>query len=161
MTDRLAALTVLTLIPSVVRERAIEDFADRYRAEPLVLDKWLALQAMIPEPDTLDRVKRLMSHPTFSMANPNRVRSLIGSFSLNNPTQFNRQDGAGYDFLADIVLELDAANPQVAARLLTAFGPWRTMEPKRRQKAEVALRRIAGRTNLSPDVSDIVLRSLS
>jgi len=95
------------------------------------------------------------------MANPNRVRSLIESFSLNNPTQFNRQDGAGYDFLADIVLELDAANPQVAARLLTAFGPWRTMEPKRRQKAEVALRRIAGRTNLSPDVSDIVLRSLS
>jgi len=161
MTDRLAALAVLTLIPGVVRERAIEDFADRYRAEPLVLDKWLALQAMIPEPDTLDRVKRLMSHPTFSMANPNRVRSLIGSFSLNNPTQFNRQDGAGYDFLADIVLELDAANPQVAARLLTAFGPWRTMEPKRRQKAEVALRRIAGRTNLSPDVSDIVLRSLS
>src|SRR4051812_40630752 len=161
MTDRLAALTVLTLIPSVVRERAIEDFADRYRAEPLVLDKWLALQAMIPEPDTLDRVKRLMSHPTFSMANPNRVRSLIGSFSLNNPTQFNRQDGAGYDFLADIVLELDAANPQVAARLLTAFGPWRTMEPKRRMKAEAALRRIAGRANLSPDVSDIVLRSLS
>jgi aminopeptidase N len=161
MTDRLAALAVLTLIPGAVRERAIEDFADRYRAEPLVLDKWLALQAMIPEPDTLDRVKQLMGHPTFSMANPNRVRSLIGSFSLNNPTQFNRQDGAGYDFLADIVLELDAANPQVAARLLTAFGPWRTMEPKRRMKAEVALRRIAGRANLSPDVSDIVLRSLS
>jgi aminopeptidase N len=161
MTDRLAALAVLTLIPGIARERAIEDFAERYRDEPLVLDKWLALQAMIPEPDTLDRVRRLMSHPIFSMSNPNRVRSLVGSFALNNPTQFNRPDGAGYEFLADIVLDLDASNPQVAARLLTAFGPWKTVEPERRAKAEAALRRIADTTGLSPDVADIALRSLS
>jgi aminopeptidase N len=126
-----------------------------------VLDKWLALQAMIPEPDTLDRVKRLMSHPIFSMSNPNRVRSLVGSFVLNNLTQFHRPDGAGYEFLADIVLDLDASNPQVAARLLTAFGPWKTVEPERRAKAEAALRRIADTTGLSPDVADIALRSLS
>ena len=126
-----------------------------------MLDKWLALQAMMPEPETLDRVKRLMAHPIFSMSNPNRVRSLVGSFTLNNPTQFHRLDGAGYEFLADIALELDAANPQVAARLLTAFGTWKTMEPKRRARAEAALRRIADKTGLSPDVSDIVLRSLS
>ncbi len=161
MTDRLAALAVLTLIPGIARERAIEDFAERYRDEPLVLDKWLALQAMIPEPDTLDRVKRLMSHPIFSMSNPNRVRSLVGSFVLNNLTQFHRPDGAGYEFLADIVLDLDASNPQVAARLLTAFGPWKTVEPERRAKAEAALRRIADTTGLSPDVADIALRSLS
>jgi aminopeptidase N len=102
-----------------------------------------------------------MNDPAFSMGNPNRVRSLVGSFALNNPTQFHRADGSGYAFLADIVLQLDASNPQVAARLLTAFGPWKTMEIKRREKAEAALRRIAASPSLSPDVSDIAQRSLT
>jgi aminopeptidase N len=94
------------------------------------------------------------------MTNPNRVRAVVGSFALNNPTQFHRVDGAGYEFVADIVLELDRANPQVAARLLTAFGTWRTMEPLRRARAEEALRRIVGTSSLSPDVTDIAQRSL-
>jgi aminopeptidase N len=95
------------------------------------------------------------------MANPNRVRSVVGSFALNNPTQFNRPDGVGYDLVAGIVLELDSSNPQVAARLLTAFGSWRMMDAARRARAEAALRRIAERTSLSPDVADIVRRSLA
>jgi aminopeptidase N len=161
MTDRLAGLAVLTTIPGDLREKAINDFAERYRGDPLVLDKWLSLQAMIPEPDTLDRVRRLMEHPVFSLTNPNRVRALVGSFALANPTQFHRADGAGYDFLADIVLTLDGTNPQVAARLLTAFGTWRTMEVGRRARAEAALRRIAQKPDLSPDLGDIAQRSLA
>ena len=102
-----------------------------------------------------------MEHPAFSLTNPNRVRSLVGSFTLANPTQFHQADGSGYEFLADIVLKLDAANPQVAARLLTAFGTWKTMEPGRRARAEVALRRISQKPNLSPDVGDIAQRSLA
>jgi aminopeptidase N len=161
MTDRIAAFAVLTTLPGEARERAIAAFGERYRDEPLVLDKWFALQAAIQEPGTLDRVQALMSHPAFSITNPNRVRSLIGSFASGNATQFHRADGAGYDFLAGIVLQLDTSNPQLAARLLTSFGMWKTVEKRRRERAEIALRRIAENPNLSRDVSDIVQRSLA
>jgi aminopeptidase N len=160
MTDRLAGLATLTLIPGPAREAALDAFAERYRDEPLVLDKWLSLQAMIPEAGTLDRVRALMADPAFSLANPNRVRALVGGFALNNPTQFHRADGAGYGFLADTVLALDGVNPQVAARLLTAFGSWRMMDAPRRAAAESALARVAEVPSLSPDVADIALRSL-
>ncbi len=92
------------------------------------------------------------------MANPNRVRSLIGCFAMANQTQFNRADGAGYDFLVDTVLALDPKNPQVAARLLSALKSWRVLEPTRRAQAEAALRRVAAAPALSRDVSDIVQR---
>jgi aminopeptidase N len=160
MTDRLGAFGVLTTIPGTAREQAITRFGERYRNEPLVLDKWFASQAAIPEPETLERVRHLMEHAAFSLTNPNRVRSLIGSFATLNQTQFNRSDGAGYDFLADLVLRLDDSNPQLAARLLTAFGSWRMMESARRARAEEALRRVGKKTNLSRDVGDIVQRSL-
>ena len=97
-----------------------------------------------------------MEHPAFSIANPNRVRSLIGSFAMLNQTQFNRADGAGYRFLAAIVLRADELNPQLAARLLTAFSTWRMMESTRREQAEQALQSIAQKPNLSRDVGDIV-----
>ena len=100
-----------------------------------------------------------MRHHAFSLANPNRVRALIGGFAANQ-TQFNRADGAGYDFLAEIVLHLDASNPQIAARLLTAMRSWRSLEAGRRAKAEAALARIARARTLSADVRDIVTRSL-
>jgi aminopeptidase N len=102
-----------------------------------------------------------MTHPAFSLGNPNRVRSLIGGFSLYNPTQFHRPDGTGYDLVADTVLDLNGSNPQVAARLLTAFGSWRMMEPGRRREAERTLHRIAESPSLAPDVADIVQRSLA
>jgi len=160
MTDRLASLGVLTTLPGQAREDALARFGERYRNEPLVLDKWFTLQAAIPEDETLERVKTLMQHPAFSMANPNRVRSLIGSFAMLNQVQFNRADGAGYRFLASIVLRADELNPQLAARLLTAFSTWRMMESTRRGHAEEALRSIAQKPNLSRDVGDIVSRSL-
>jgi aminopeptidase N len=106
-------------------------------------------------------VKALMQHPAFSLANPNRVRALIGSFAMANQTQFNRGDGAGYAFLVDTVLLLDGKNPQVAARLLSALKSWRVLEPSRRAQAEAALRRVAGASALSRDVSDIVARTLA
>jgi aminopeptidase N len=161
MTDRLAALAVLSLLPGAAREEALAEFAARFESEPLVMDKWFAVQAAIPEAETLARVQGLMGHAAFSLGNPNRVRALIGSFALNNATQFHRADGAGYEFLADIVLALDESNPQVAARLLTALGTWRSMEGGRRAKAQAALQRIAGKAGLSADVSDIAQRSLA
>ncbi len=161
MTDRMAALETLAQYDRHERTEAIADFYARYSADPLIIDKWLALQAAIPEPATLDRVRTLTAHPAFSLANPNRVRSLIGSFAQVNHTQFNRADGAGYDFVADVVLTLDPKNPQVAARLMGAFRSWRALEPRRRQRAEATLRRVAAAPALSPDVHDIVARTLA
>jgi aminopeptidase N len=159
MTDRMAALSTLALHKGDRRERALADFYTRYSGNALVIDKWLALQAMIPEADTLDRVRGLMKHKAFDFNNPNRIRSLIGSFAQANPSQFNRANG--YEFVADIILALDTKNPQVAARLATAYRTWRSMEGGRRGKAEAALRRIKGAAGLSRDVSEIVERTLA
>ena len=161
MTDRMAALSTLALHEVPERTEALQDFYDRYQGDPLIIDKWLTLQAMIPEGGTLDRVRSLTSHPAFSMNNPNRVRSLIGAFAHGNATQFNRADGAGYTFIADAVLRLDVKNPQVASRLATAFRSWRALESGRREQAQAALRRIAASSALSADVNDIVSRALA
>jgi aminopeptidase N len=160
MTERFAALSVLTLNGAASRETALARFYERYAGDHLVIDKWFALQATIAEPGTLDRVRGLMAHPAFSAANPNRVRSLVGSFAIGNQTQFNRADGKGFDLVAEVVLALDSKNPQVAARLLSAFKSWRALEPTRRAAAEAVLRRIAATEPLSSDVRDIVERSL-
>jgi aminopeptidase N len=160
MTDRMAALATLSLHAVPERQAALDDFYRRYSGNPLIIDKWFGLQAAIPDPATLDRVKTLMAHPAFSIVNPNRVRALIGGFAQMNQTQFNRADGLGYEFVADTVLALDKKNAQVAARLATAFRSWRALEPARRACAETALRRVAADANLSRDVRDIVDRSL-
>jgi aminopeptidase N len=161
MTDRMAALGTLSLHDRPERNSALDDFYRRFENNPLVLDKWLALQAMIPEEATLSRVRALTAHPAFSFANPNRVRALIGVFAQENNTQFNRADGAGYDFVVETVLALDGKNAQVAAGLLTAFKSWRALEAVRRAKAEAALRRVAAQSSLSRDVTDIVQRTLA
>ena len=161
MTDEIAALSVLALIPGEMREQALEIFLRTHASDSLVIDKWLALQATIPETGTLARVRALMHHHAFSMSNPNRLRALVGSFAAMNQTQFNASDGSGYAFLADIVTQLDPKNPQVAARLLGAFRSWRTLEPRRRSLAEAALRQVAAGAQLSSDVRDIVERSLA
>jgi aminopeptidase N len=106
MTDRMAAMETLAQHDRPERAQALEDFYARFSGDQLIIDKWLALQAAIPEPATLERVRTLTSHPAFSMANPNRVLALIGSFAQANHTQFNRLDGAGYDFVADTMLAL-------------------------------------------------------
>jgi aminopeptidase N len=160
MTDRMAALSTLALHDNERRERALADFYQRYADNALVVDKWLALQAMIPEAGALDRVRGLTGHKAFDFGNPNRIRSLIGSFAQANPSQFHRADGAGYAFVADTILALDPKNPQVAARLATAFRTWRNMENSRRSTAQAALRRIKAAPGLSRDVSEIVERTL-
>jgi aminopeptidase N len=161
MTDRMAALSTLSLCDAPERQAVLDNFYERYKDNALVIDKWLSLQASIPESATLARVKALTSHPAFSMSNPNRVRALFGSFTMSNQTQLNRADGAGYDLLVDTVLTLDSKNPQVAARLLTALKSWRVLEPGRRTHAEGALRKVAAQASLSRDVSDIVSRALA
>jgi aminopeptidase N len=161
MTDRMAALATLSLHDVPQRAGALADFYKRYSGDALIVDKWFSLQAMIPQPDTLEKVRALTGHPAFSMSNPNRVRALIGAFSAGNPTQFNRADGAGYEFIADTVLALDPKNPQLAARLATIFRTWRTLEEGRRGKAEAALKRIKTAPSLSRDLSDIVERALA
>ncbi|UOK71016.1 aminopeptidase N [Ancylobacter polymorphus] len=160
MTDRFFALAVLAHTAPQAREPALAAFHERFRDDPLVVDKWLALQAQIAEPEALERVRGLTRHPAFAWTNPNRVRALIGSFAGLNPTQFHRADGAGHALLAEAVIDIDGRNPQLAARLLAAFKSWRSLEPVRRASAEAALRRVAARPGLSPDASDIVGRSL-
>jgi aminopeptidase N len=161
MTDRSAALGILVAAALPERKAALADFYERYQDDALVLDKWLVFEASVPAAETLARVRALLDHPAFSIANPNRVRSLVGSFAGGNQTQFNRADGAGYEFLAGFVIDLDRRNPQTAARLLVSFRSWRALEPKRRALAERALRRVAEVADLSTDTRDIVTRTLA
>ncbi len=161
MTDRVAALATLVQHDVPQRTAALEDFYRRYQSDPLIVDKWFTLQASAPDSTTLERVRALTAHPAFSLSNPNRVRALIGAFAQMNQKEFNRADGAGYDFVMAQILLLDASNPQVAARLATAFRSWRTLEPERRARAEAALQNAAAQSALSRDVKDIVARALA
>jgi aminopeptidase N len=161
MTDRMAALSTLSLHDVPERAEALDDFYLRYAGDPLVIDKWFTLQATIPEPATLARVRALTGHPAFSFANPNRVRALIHSFAVANHKEFNRADGAGYDFVVDTVLAIDPKNPQLAARLLATLKSWRVLEQQRRALARAALQRVKAAPSLSPDVADIVERALA
>src|SRR5690606_28793373 len=122
--------------------------------------KWLSVQATIPGAGALDRVQALMAGPHYVASNPNRVRSLVGSFAFSNPTGFNRADGEGYRFLAEQILAIDPKNPQLAARILTSMRSWRSLEPQRADHARLALVTIERGGNLSSDVRDIVERML-
>lgn len=163
MTDRAAALTVLAHRHhgSPEATKALADFEARYATDPLVMDKWFQIQASVPGPQTVDAVRALTSHPAFSMANPNRVRSLIGTFSSANQTGFHRADGEGYRLFVETVLQVEKRNPQVAARLATALRSWRSLEPVRQAKAREALLSIANTEKLSADLRDIVERTLA
>jgi aminopeptidase N len=160
MTDRAAALEVLAAGAFTERFDALQSFYERYRDDSLVLDKWLMFEAIVPEASTLDRVRALLDHPAVSLSNPNRIRALVGSFARANQTQMNRTDGAGYDFLAEFIIGLDARNPQTAASLLVSLRSWRALEPGRRAHAKAALQRVAAQAELSSDVRDIVTRTL-
>jgi aminopeptidase N len=160
MTDRFAALSTLTQIACHEREQALAAFYHDWADDPLVLDKWFALQASIAEYGTLERVQKLRAAHADMMGNPNRLRALIGTFAMANPMVFHAPDGSGYALLAGIVSEVDQRNPQIAARLLSAFRSWRSLEPTRAALAQKALENVAARENLSNDVRDIVTRSL-
>ncbi|MGE0195646.1 MAG: aminopeptidase N C-terminal domain-containing protein, partial [Methylocystis sp.] len=160
MTDKLAALATLALLGGHAREEAFARFYAQYAGDALVIDKWFSLQAMIPEAATTQRVLTLMTHPDFSLTNPNRVRALIGAFANGNLTRFHALDGSGYDLLTSVVLEVDPKNPQVSARLLSALRSWRTMESRRRDLIEARLKHIVAQENLSADLRDIATRAL-
>ena len=153
-------LAALALLGGPAREDALARFHAQFAGDSLVLDKWFALQATIPEASVIHRIAALMTHPDFSLANPNRVRALLGTFANGNLTRFHALDGSGYDLLTRAVLELDGKNPQVAARLLSAWRSWRTLEPRRRTLIEARLRQIVGQERLSADVKDIATRAL-
>ena len=160
MSDAQAALAVLVEHPGAERERALANFYDRWRGDPLVIDKWFGLQAASAAPDTVERVLELSSHPDFTLRNPNRVRALAGVFAHSNQLHFHAAGGEGYRFVADQVVALDPLNPQVAARLVSAFNSWRRFDADRRGKIEAELDRISRSRGLSKDVGEIVGRAL-
>ncbi|MBP0438922.1 aminopeptidase N [Tianweitania sediminis] len=162
MTERSAALAVLAHRHNGTPEAlaALADFEARYRAEPLVIDKWFQIQATVPGAATVSTVRALMDYSGFSIDNPNRVRSLVGTFASANQTAFHAADGSGYALFCDAVLAVEQRNPQVAARIATAFRSWRSLEPVRREKARQALVAISQVPNLSSDLRDIVERTL-
>jgi aminopeptidase N len=163
MTDRQGALSALVAAHSPLAELALSAFHEMFRNEPLVIDKWFNLQVTAPEHDgqVFARARTLMSHPDFNIRNPNRARSLIGALCMSNPAAFHRTDAAGYVFWADRVLELDAFNPQLAARIARVMDRWSRLAEPYRSAAREAVARVAARTDLSNDVREIVTRALA
>jgi aminopeptidase N len=160
MTERAHAMTLLAAESAPEREKVLAHFFEHWKDDHIVIDTWFAAQAQSPLEGTLDEVKRLMGHPLFALTAPNKVRALIGTFAMHNPVQFNRRDGAGYEFVADQVLAIDRFNPQIAARMLASFRTWQVLEPGRRKLAKRALRRISSAPGLSRDVTEIVSKML-
>jgi len=163
MTDRFNALTALVASGHELAAQALTRFYAMFKDEALVLDKWFALQAGAPDRggNVLPAVKQLMKHPDFSLRNPNRARSLIFSYCSANPGAFHRPDAAGYVFWSERVIELDAINPQVAARLARALDRWKKLAEPYRGAAREALARVAAKTDLSNDVHEVVTRALA
>ncbi|MEZ5837871.1 MAG: aminopeptidase N [Geminicoccaceae bacterium] len=160
MTDRIAALAALLDVQAPGYQEHLDSFYEQWKHEPLVVNKWFALQAMMEDDDSLGRVHRLMEHPAFNMSNPNRLRSLIGVFCMANMKGFHRADGAGYAFLGDIVADLDRRNPQVASRLLAVLGRWRRHDAGRQALMKAQLERILAIDGLSSDSFEIASKSL-
>ena len=160
MTDRQGALGILASLDAVERGAAFDAFYERFKGDPLVLDKWFALQAAAQRPDTIDRVEALARHPDFTLTNPNRLRSLVGTFGANH-WAFHDISGRGYAFLTDMILAADSLNPQVAARLITPFGRWRRFEATRAELMRQALERIVAKPRLSRDVFEQASKSLA
>lgn len=161
LSDRLVALTCLVHGDDPEAAAALADFAQKYADDPLVMDKWFAVQASAPRAEALEDIRALTLHPAFRWENPNKVYALLMSLAQRNAPAFHRPDGAGYRFFADAILRIDAITPQVSARLATAFGPWRRHEPVRRHLMQGELQRMHTAGGLSPDLGDILQRSLA
>ena len=161
MTDRMAALSTIVLNWTADAEALLADFRARFTADPLVLDKWLSLNAQSPDAGTIDRLRAILAEPDFPRNNPNRLRALAAVFGMNNPTQFARPDGEGFRFLTQFVADVDGRNPQVAARVLTAFRVWQSFEPGRREAARAAMQALKDTGNLSRNTAEILDRTLA
>ena len=164
MTERLGALVALTASHAPLADAALAHFHQLFQGEALVIDKWFALQAQMPEQAdgrVFARMKQLMQHPDFTLKNPNRARSLIQTFCAANPAAFHRNDAAGYVFWADQVMQLDALNPQIAARVARVMDRWSNLAEPYRSAAREAIARVAARPELSSGVREIIERALS
>ena len=155
MTHEWGILSAVNGNESDTRNRLLAQFADKFSDDALVMDKYFALVGSSRRSDTLQQVQTALQHPKFSLENPNKARSLIGSFSRNVP-QFHAEDGSGYRFIADKVIEIDRFNPQVAARLVQAFNLCNKLEPQRKNLVKQELQRIRAQEGLSKDVGEIV-----
>ncbi|MCX5863473.1 MAG: aminopeptidase N [Deltaproteobacteria bacterium] len=160
MTDQMAAFAALAHSARPERQQVIADFYQQWQGDSLVLDKWFAVQATAPLPETLAEVQGLMAHPAFQLKNPNKVRALIGTFAASNPLCFHDPSGRGYHFLAEQILALDPLNPQIAARLAARLGRGGRYDATRRGLMRVQLERIFTEKNLSRDVYEVVSKSL-
>jgi aminopeptidase N len=160
MTDKVGGLAPLVDMDGAERQTALKQFYEQWKSNPLVIDKWMSLQAASCRADTLSHVESLTKHPAFNIENPNRVRSLVGAFVMNNQLRFHAADGAGYRFLADRVLQIDALNPQVAARLCGAFETWRRFDGRRQTLMREQLMRIKNASGLSRNVLEITEKTL-
>jgi aminopeptidase N len=160
MTDSLAALGVLSSIDCPERDAALTAFHAKWHDDPLVLDKWFSIQAMSSLPNTIEHVRALSRHPDFDLRNPNRIRALVGAFASANQVRFHDANGEGYRFLADIVIALDPANPQVAARIVGPLGQWRRMDGHRQALMQAELKRIVALPGLSKNTYEVVSKSL-
>ncbi len=160
MTDRLAALTALANSDAPGKAAALAKFYQDFEQDALVIDKWFMLQAMASTTD-VNAVRMLMTHPAFTLKNPNRARSLIFSFCNGNPSRFHATDGSGYVFWAEQVVALNAINPQVAARLARTLDRWRKYAPALQKKMKAALRQVANTSKLSRDVLEVVTKALA
>jgi len=163
MTDQIAALRALILCGGggvgIKKEEILSSFYSQWQHEPLVVDQWFVSQAIDPSPNTLQKVKALMKHEAFDIKNPNKVRSLIGTFCSQNHICFHARNGDGYEFLADRVIELDGINPQIASRLLTPLTRWKKFDNYRQRLIQSQLQRIKISPNLSKDVFEVVQKS--
>ncbi|SMS11356.1 Puromycin-sensitive aminopeptidase [Pseudomonas viridiflava] len=162
MTERLTALAVLVNSPfTEERDKALAVFAENFKDNALVMDQWFSVQAGSTQPGGLERVKELMQHPAFNLKNPNKVRALIGAFAAQNLINFHAADGSGYRFLADLVIELNGFNPQIASRQLAPLTRWRKYDSARQALMKAELERILASGKLSPDVYEVVSKSLA
>jgi aminopeptidase N len=161
MTETMAALEALGASESPAFDDALAGFHALWRGNPLVIDKWFAVQASSPRADTLARVERLRGHGDFNLKNPNRVRALAAAFAMRNPRAFHGAGGDGYRFLASLVEDADALNPALAARLLTPFESWKRFDSGRQTHARAALTQLSSLPKLSRNTREMVERTLA
>ncbi|WP_146540944.1 aminopeptidase N [Pseudomonas bubulae] len=162
MTERLTALAVLVNSPYEAEKAAtLASFAEQFKDNPLVMDQWFSVQAGSTLPGGLQRVRELMQHPAFTIKNPNKVRALVGAFAGQNLINFHAADGSGYRFLADLVIELNGFNPQIASRQLAPLTRWRKYDAARQALMKAELERIRSSGELSSDVFEVVSKSLA
>ena len=161
ITDALAALSAAVAAQLPCRDALMQEYDDKWYQDGLVMDKWFILQATSPAADVLSKVRSLLKHRSFTMSNPNRVRSLIGAFASSNPAAFHAEDGSGYQFMVEMLTELNSRNPQVASSLIEPLIHLKRYDAQRQAKMRAALEQLKGLENLSGDLYEKIAKALA